>query len=461
MRKQTALLAAVVLVVLFGVAAAASITLESLDARVSVLEGLHGIETTTSTTSPATTTSTAAPTTSSSTTTTASPTTTAAPTTTTAGPSQHLIISEDTVVTERMVLRPGDTIEFRNGAGLLFGEGGSADWQGTETETWSGDGTTQDLDRDIRIRGHGHIRFEHGSEASTIRFVQIDLQPDLEVAEYPLHWHHAMEGSRGTLVEGVVVQNSTNRGFVPHASNGITFRDTIASNVTKSGYWWDPPPDSNDESNNSHDITYDHALVDGVVPPPGDPEHGRGMSGFFLSPGHGNTLRDSVAMNMDSSTKNSGCIVWPARDQDAVWTVETITAHDCTVGLWTWQNTGMRHIVEDVRTWSNEIDLSHGAYGNNYVYRNVDMDSVEIHATGWALDGGRASHVVSKRNPTGGTVTFRDVEVDTFEIRNADTKGDTPVHYVFDNTGLTFANVDPANVVGGTTVTIDGETRSY
>lgn len=449
MRRQTALLAAVVLVVLFGAAAAASITLESLDARVSVLEGLHGIETTTSTapisstTPPETTTS------------------TAAPTTTIAGPTQHLVIAEDTVVTEQMVLRSGDTVEFRNGAGLIFREGGSADWQGTETETWSGDGTTQNLERDIRIWGHGHIRFEQGSQASTIRFVQIDLQPDFEAGEYPLHWHHAMDGSRGTLVEGVVVQNSTNRAFVPHASNGITFRNTIASNVTKSGYWWDPPPDARDEVNNSHDITYDHALVDGVVPPSGDPDSGRGMFGFFLAPGHGNTMRDSVAMNMDSSTKNSGCIAWPPRDQKTVWTVETITAHDCTVGLWTWQNNGERHIVDGIRTWNNQIDLSHGAYSNRYVYRNVDMDAVEVHAVGWAIDGGRATHVVAKRNIFGGTVTFRDVDVDSFEIRNADTHGDTPIDYVFDNTGLSFAEVDPVNAVGGTTVTIDGETRTY
>lgn len=451
MRRQTALLAAVILVVVFGVAAAASLTLESLDFRVTALEEIHGIETTTSTTTiaaPVATTST-------------STTTTSATTPARSGPPQHLVIDKDTVVTDRMILRPGDTVELRNGAGLTFSGGGSADWQGTPTATWSGDGTTQNLDRDIKITGNGHIRFEHGSTRSTIRFVQIDLQPDLELAEYPLHWHHAGDGSRGTVVEGVVVQNSTNRGFVPHASHGILFKDTIAKNVTKSGYWWDSPPSSRDEVNNSHDVTYEHALVDGVIPPPGDPDHGRGLSGFFLTAGNGNTLRDSVAMNIESSTKNSGCVVWPARDQNTAWTVENIVAHDCTVGLWTWQNTGQRHVISGVQTWANEIDLSHGAYTNDYVYRDVQLETIEIHATGWVIDGGRAAHLVAKRNPLGGTVTFRDVEVETFEIRNADTNGDTAIDYVFDNTGLTFDNVTATNVIRGSSVTIDGERREY
>lgn len=459
MRKQTALFAAVVLVVLFGLAATASLTLEMLDARVATLEQLHGIADPTSSTS-------------STATTIPSPTTTTARTTTSTvpapGPAQQVIVAKDTVVTDRMVLRPGDTIEFRNGAGLLFRQGGSADWQGTPTATWSDDGLTQNLDRDIRISGRGHIRFEHGSGQSTIRFVEIDLQPDFELAEYPLHWHHAGDGARGTLVEGVVVRDSTNRGFVPHASHGITFRDTIASNVTKSGYWWDPPPkfgsgDIHDESNNSNDITYDHVLVDGVIPPPGDPDKGRGLHGIFLTAGEGNTIRDSVGMNVDGSTKNGGCITWPAvnNKQPSVWTASNLAAHDCSVGLWTWQNNTQQHLIDGVRTWNNEIDLSHGAYSNDYLYRNVDLEMVEVHATGFTIDGGRASHIVAKRNPTGGSVTFRNVQVETFDIQNANANGDTPVHYVFDDTGLSFANVTASDAVAGSTVTIDGTTRTY
>ena len=40
------------------------------------------------------------------------------------------------------------------------------------------------------------------------------------------------DDSRGTLVEGVVVNNSTNRGFVPHASHDIAFDHLLADGVT-------------------------------------------------------------------------------------------------------------------------------------------------------------------------------------------------------------------------------------
>ena len=133
--------------------------------------------------------------------------TTTEPTSASAAGGQRHVFDRDTTITTTLTLRPGDSVELRNGACLCFGPGGSADWKGTETSTWSNDGTTQNLERDIEITGDGHIRFEHGSGKSTIRFVEIDLRPPQEVGKYPLHWHHVGNGSRGTLVEGVVIKN--------------------------------------------------------------------------------------------------------------------------------------------------------------------------------------------------------------------------------------------------------------
>ena len=105
---------------------------------------------------------------------------------------QHYVFDRDTTLTAGFVLRPGDSVELRDGARLSFGPGGFADWQGTPTQTWSDDGAVQNLVRDINVFGWGDIRFEAGSLPSTIRFVNVNLQPLSTLGHYPLHWHHGI-----------------------------------------------------------------------------------------------------------------------------------------------------------------------------------------------------------------------------------------------------------------------------
>jgi hypothetical protein len=402
--------------------------------------------------------------TSSSVTPTAPPTTVVATTATIPPSPQHHVFEQDTTFTERLVLRPGDTVELRNGACLCFGPGGSADWQGTPTSTWSDDGRTQNLERDIEISGEGHIRFMNGAETSEIRFVEIDLQPPQEVGKYPLHFHHAGDGVRGTIVEGVVIKNSTNRAFVSHASHGITFRDTIAKDVVGSGYWWDPPEAySRDRSSNSDDITYDHALTDGVETFPGEP--GYRLSAFFLGPGTGNAIMDSVAMNVGGRKDSSG-FHWPGRhhSQPLTWRFENNVAHDNVAnGLFVWQNNRQEHIIEGYTGYANgNADIDHGAYQNAYDYRDVEIDTMQIHALGWSVTGGSIGTVTTLRHAREGSpVTFTDVAIDRLIINNIANNGDAPGEYIFTNSGLTFADIVIEGAVPGTRVTIDGETRTY
>jgi len=377
---------------------------------------------------------------------------------------KHLVFTEDTVITERLVLRPGDTVELRNGACLCFGPGGSADWQGTPTATWSDDGRVQNLRRDIKIFGEGHIRFERGSGRSTIRFVEIDLRPPVELAKYPLHWHHVGDGSRGTLVEGVVVENSPNRAFVPHASNGITFKDTIAKNVTASAYWWDLPDfQSQDRSNNSNDIVFDHVLADGGRPRPGS--RGYRLAAFTLGAGTGNVVRNSVAMHV-GGRKDSAGFAWPElhHAQPKSWTFVNNVAHDNAAnGIFVWQNNDQDHVVSGFRGYANAgADIDHGAYLNRYAYRNVEVENLEVHALGWTVTGGHIGTVkVFRHALSGGPVVFTDVAVGRLVIDNTGDGGDVPGRYVFVRTGLTFDDVVVVGAVPGTQVTIDGETRSY
>jgi hypothetical protein len=404
------------------------------------------------------------------TTTTTTPPEEATPTPTVPGGDQHILIDKDTLITdETLVLRPGDTIEFRNGARLSFGEGAAADWQGTPTSTWSDLGTKQNLDRDIEIYGEGEIRFERGSGKSVIRFVEIDLQPIVETGRYPLHWHHAMDGSRGTLVEGVVIKNSTNRAYVPHASHGITIRDSIASNIQGIPFWWDSPgnPTGSDRrnlANNTHGSVWDHNLVDGAVPHALD--GAIRFAGFELGAGENNTVRNSVARDIGGRRDCSG-FTWPELhvSQPTTWTFDdNVTIDSNCHGIFTWQNNGNEHIVNGFRSVGERGEcISHGAYGNRFDYRNIQCESVRVHALGWSITGGRAGDVIVNRHKivTDSPVTFTDVEVDSLTIINGSNQGENPGNYVFNNTGLTFDQVAATDVVPGTTVTIDGETRRY
>jgi S-layer homology domain len=376
----------------------------------------------------------------------------------------HYVFDEDTTFTTTFVLRPGDSVELRNGACLCFGAGGRADWQGTPTSTWSNDGNTQNLERDIEITGSGHVRFERGSGQSIIKFVEINLQPPLELGKYPLHWHHVGDGSRGTLVEGVVIKNSTNRAFVPHASHGITFRDTIAKNIVGDAYWWDPPPfQSNDESSNSNDITFDHALADGVTFNEELHSNHR-LSAFRLGSGSGNTVVNSAAMNVTGGKDSSG-FHWPETVAGPrIWRFENNVAHHNSAnGIFVWQNSSLNHIISGYRGYANgNSDIDHGAYNNVYAYRDVTVEKVEVHALGWSVTGGTIGTVVTKNhNSEGDPVTFTDVSVGQLIIDNASNGGDVPGHYIFTNTDLNFSRIESASVVPGTRVTINGQTRQF
>jgi hypothetical protein len=367
------------------------------------------------------------------------------------------VFDRDTTITTTFVLRPGDSVVLLNGACLCFGPGGSADWQGTSTSTWSDGGNTQNLERDIEITGSGHIRFEAGSGVSTIRYVEIDLQPPVQLAKYPLHWHHAGEGSRGTVVEGVVVKNSTNRAFVPHASHGITFRDTIANNIDGDAYWWDPPSPDGNPSNNSNDITYDHALADGVTPSAISATHR--LAAFRLGSGSGNTVIDSVAMNVEGG-KDSAGFQWPEHVAGPrSWRFEdNVAHHNSGNGIFVWQNSSIDHLIDGYRGYANgNSDIDHGAYKNIYDYRNVTVDHVEVHALGWSVTGGTIGTIETRKHRIDGSpVTFSDVAVGRLLVDNED---GFPGHYVFTNTGLSFNNVTVKSAARGTRVSIDGKTR--
>jgi len=390
----------------------------------------------------------------------------------TSGGETHLVIESDTTINEKLVLRPGDSIEFRNGARLSFGPGGSADWQGTKTSTWSDDGRTQNLDRDILIHGEGDIMFMPGSKPGVIRFIEIDLQPKQELAHYPLHWHHAGDSPRGTLIEGVVIKNSTNRAFVTHGSNGITIRDSIATNTIGEAFWWDLTTREERQAGRhpsaSSDIVWDHNLADGVFDTP--LKNNVRLAAFTMGDGRNNVLRNSVARNVQSN-RNKDCagFTWP-EGIGSVWVFENNAAigGNCN-GIFVWQNSSGDHVISNFRAVGvGKAGIRHGAYGNNYRYIDVDVDSVvllagEKDSIGPRFVGGRIGDVTFLEHRLSGVVRFENVEVDSVRINNDRLGCDRFVggDYTLIGTGLSFADVDGTNACPGTVMNLDGESRDF
>jgi hypothetical protein len=204
------------------------------------------------------------------------------------------------------------------------------------------------------------------------------------VGRYALHLHMCEDGSRGSLVEGVVIRDAGSHAFVPHLSNGITFRDCISHDTYEDAYWWDDPPDTRTAGDPSHDILYDRCVASRVQHDP--PYRGYRLTGFFIGAGNGNVARGCVAVGVQGATDASG-FEWP-EGSEGVWKFTGCVAHNNTEhGIFTWQNTGLVHVIDHYVGYHNtEAGISHGAYQNPYVYRDSVLygngyAAVAVHAT--------------------------------------------------------------------------------
>jgi hypothetical protein len=252
------------------------------------------------------------------------------------------------------------------------------------------------LTRNVRIegtpQGRAHV-FVRSSRPQSIRQAAIrhmgprkpaDEFSEFVVGRYALHLHMCGNGSKGSLVEGVVIRDAGSHAFVPHLSNGITFRDCISHDTYEDAYWWDDPPDTRTQGDPSHDILYDRCVASLVRHDP--PYRGYRLTGFFIGRGNGNVARDCVAVGVQGATDASG-FEWP-EGSEGVWKFTGCVAHNnAEHGIFTWQNTGLVHVISDYVGYHNtEAGISHGAYQNPYVYRDSVLygngyAAVAVHAT--------------------------------------------------------------------------------
>ncbi len=216
----------------------------------------------------------------------------------------------------------------------------------------------------IRYMGPRKFHFKPGTDRGT----------DFVVGRYALHFHMSGENNRGVVVEGVVARDIGSHAFVPHASHGITFRDTVSYNTADEAYWWDPAV-TRPNLNASNDILYDKALAAYVnVDPLLAGNMVTNMSAFLLDEGLRNTIRNSVAVSVRGGANASG-YHWPetANGGDNVWTFEDNLVHNNGGnGIFTWQNTQNPHVVTRITAYHNSsAGIDHGAYVNLYNYSDA------------------------------------------------------------------------------------------
>jgi hypothetical protein len=236
----------------------------------------------------------------------------------------------------------------------------------------------------VRSRVPQQVRYVEGRHLGPRKVQDGSSRPQLVQGRYALHFHHCMDGSRGSLVEGCALYDVGNRAYVPHMSHGITMRGNVSFASMEPGFWWD-------FQEVSHDTKWDGNLVALV--------YGNGVDrstfGMTFGQGDGNVARRNVvAYGHHGDPHNHGGYVWDA-DNEGVWVFEGNLSHSNRCGLFVWQNTGLNHTIVDHESYNDVVAIFHGAYANAYTYTGgyVYGGVVEVKATSGNSSGVRFERV--------------------------------------------------------------------
>ncbi len=246
--------------------------------------------------------------------------------------------------------------------------------------TWTAE--VMNLSRNVKIEGtptgRAHI-FIRSTSKQIIEYAEIrymgprkdqngDGVKELVAGRYGLHFHHCMDGSRGSVVKGNVIRDTGNHCYVPHRSNEILFVDNVSYNTLETSFWWDP-------GEPTHDVIYDHNIVAvcNYIPrsinmnAEGAPNFS--SSGFALNTGDGNVCKNCVVVGgAMGDFASGGAYNWEADEIEGVWVFINNLAHNNDCGLRVWQNSTRNHVIEDYFAYHNKMGIFHGAYANSYTY---------------------------------------------------------------------------------------------
>ncbi|HTE24830.1 PKD domain-containing protein [Flavitalea sp.] len=233
-------------------------------------------------------------------------------------------------------------------------------------KTWTAE--VGNITRNVRIegteKGRAHIFIRSSMPQSIYYMAGRFLGPrkgggrtSLVSGRYGLHFHHCVEGSRGSMVEGCAISDTGNRAYVPHMSHGVTMNNNIAFSVMEASFWWD-------FQELSHDTSWDGNLT-AYVKWNGMENGTRGME---MNMGDGNSAKNNVVVYAHCGDEHQqGGYVWNA-DSEGVWIFENNLSHSNRSGLFVWQNTGNNHTIVNHESYNDNLGIFHGAYINSYTY---------------------------------------------------------------------------------------------
>lgn len=321
------------------------------------------------------------------------------------------------------------------------------------------------LTRNVRIEGtatgKSHV-FVRSMIPQNIQYVQFrymgprkdqtkDGVKEFVLGRYGIHFHHCMEGSRGSVVEGCVIRDCDSHSYVTHGSHGVYVHNNIAYNVTETAFWWDEGP-----QNASNDAKWVHnvaALVK-FVPRSINVENSDGdqtlsSRGFMLNHGDGNVCDSNVAVGCQGDPHDGGGFKWEAVANnylEGVWHFLANIAHNNNTGFLTWQNVQMNHGVQNCVGYNNSIGVFHGAYVNTYWY-----DSLELYGNPFVFHAGSSTSARlrlenSVIDVNGGDYAIilesnSEVGAAPILVRNVITKGYSKAS-VYDNSSETVHSID-------------------
>ncbi|CAN5743538.1 hypothetical protein BH20ACT2_BH20ACT2_10060 [soil metagenome] len=233
--------------------------------------------------------------------------------------------------------------------------------------TWAAE--VLNLSRTVSIEGtpggraHTLVRSSQPQRLSHVEFRHGGPRKDGEkiTGRWPLHFHHCGDGSRGTVVEGVVVAQAGSHAFVPHLSHGITFRDCIAYDVEEHAFWWD-------DGDCTDDTVFESCVAAGVL------TAAFGAAGFYLAKGERNVVRDCVATGV--RRPDGAGFTSPGQVSNGRWTMVDCRSHNNRhAGFKAYINTNRRDDkrVSALTAFHNGVGIDHGAYKNSFRYEGCTL----------------------------------------------------------------------------------------
>jgi G8 domain len=232
------------------------------------------------------------------------------------------------------------------------------------------------------VQHRAHIMFSHVEQTQTLKHLELfNLGPRQQgtgktvsvLGRYGLHFHMSM--ATGHLVDSLAVHEIGAHAYVPHASHGMTISNCISYNTWDEPFWYDlvnAPADK--PLNDTNNLTLDGDVAAWVN---ADPFQAARLAAFVLGGGQGNTVKNSVAVGVRGGVTSSG-FEWPENRIDSAWTFHDNVSHNNRIdGIFTWQNWGYKtphHLIENSTVYHNGMSgIEHGAYGNAYHYRNLNV----------------------------------------------------------------------------------------